>query len=418
MRNILLTSILFTVIFGQTNSLNIAGIGENRSFIDPGMTALGDSWYFSGQTNGVAINSVATHWRSDLSYISSSTSFSTVEFDDFSDQKSNLFNYLNINIPIGNKKTIGFGLTPKTRTGFYITDEHKDNENIYFNGDFISTEFKYHGKGGISELLISYSQAFSKNISGGIRWQVGFGNMFLIDSIITRILIPVDYNVFIYTSKFTDTYETKYKFRGNALNLSGLYSGKTLEIAASITLDQNMIIQTEQNYFTNRSVYTGTEFLSKAEHSYNTSFNLRSIGTGVAFKPQLDFGLVLEFHHSEDNSIPSNLYLFGNEKGQMNSLNAGVFKWIKNTRPGLWNTIILRGGIFGKNITKNAENYSDIGFTLGFGLEYFKRKSYLNFALKFGIRKNKIPELSGEKYGELVIGITSSEKWFIKRKRK
>ncbi len=407
-----------SAILGQTNSLNIEGLGEFRQFTDPGMTALGNSWFFSGQTNGIALSSPATQWRSDLSHISASSTFSVVQFDSYSDQKSNLFNYLKISIPVGKAKTIGFGLTPKTRTGFNITDEHNNADNIYFNGDFISTDLKYHGNGGVSELLISYSQSITKNFAGGIQWHIGFGNLLLVDTLITRVVTPVDFDVFIYKAKFTDTFEKKYKFRGNAVNLSGLFSQSAFEFAASLTLDQNMIVQTEQNYYTNSSIYTGTEFLAESEHTYDTSVNLRNFGAGIAYKPRNDLGVVWEFHHSQDNSIPSNLLLFGNKKGKMNSLSTGIFKWIKNTRPGLWNTIILRGGIYGKNITRNTENYLDIGLTLGFGLEYFKRTSNLNLAVKFGVRENGIPELEGEKYAEIIIGLTSSEKWFTKRKRK
>ena len=258
----------------------------------------------------------------------------------------------------------------------------------------------------------------TNHFSAGIRWHIGFGNIFLIDTIITNILVPVDYNVFIYSKKFTDTFESKYQFNGNALHLSGLYTSKIFEFATSITIDQEMYILNERNYFTNRSIFTGTEFLSNTKNTYKTSINLRNFGLGITYKPRNDLGTTIEFHHSNDNIVPESLALFGNKVGKINSVNTGIYKWILNNRLGIWNTMILRAGMYGKRLTREGDYFYDAGVTLGFGVEYFNRTSNINFAIKFGIRTSDIPELNKEQYTEMIIGITSAEKWFIKRKRK
>ena len=57
------------MLLSNTNLNSLQGLGDNRGMQDPAMIALGDSWYFSGQTNGVAIMSTSTFWRSKFSQL-------------------------------------------------------------------------------------------------------------------------------------------------------------------------------------------------------------------------------------------------------------------------------------------------------------------------------------------------------------
>ena len=67
--NILIFFICF--IYTQNTSPMLEGMGENRMIFDPAMIALGDSWYFSGRTNGVAIRSISSLYNTSFSQISS-----------------------------------------------------------------------------------------------------------------------------------------------------------------------------------------------------------------------------------------------------------------------------------------------------------------------------------------------------------
>ena len=219
--NILIFFICF--IYAQNTSPMLEGMGENRMIVDPAMIALGDSWYFSGRTNGVAIRSISSLYNTNFSQISSSMSFVKTSSIDISIQKSHKMNYINFLVPIGIDKTIGFGLSPKTRSEFHITDKNEGSENIMYNGQFFSTDFIYFGKGGISDLFITYSALLNKNISFGIKWDIEFGNLFFVDSILTNTLSPIDYNTFQYNLLSIDRYESKYNFRGNAIVMAGSY---------------------------------------------------------------------------------------------------------------------------------------------------------------------------------------------------
>ena len=49
--------ISLSLSFSYFNTETIQGFGEKRNIEDPASLSMGNSWYFSGQTNGVSIKS-------------------------------------------------------------------------------------------------------------------------------------------------------------------------------------------------------------------------------------------------------------------------------------------------------------------------------------------------------------------------
>ena len=182
-------------------------------------------------------------------------------------------------------------------------------------------------------------------------------------------------------------------------------------------MDNNMLIDRTQNYYTNQNIFTGTEYLASNNNSYHSSFNIRDFGFGIAIKQNKTLTTVFEYHHIEPVAFKNSIKLFNRYEGVMNSINIGLSKIIPNTRNNIWNNIILRNGLYINNINKNNDNYKDFGFTIGLGLDYLKQFNSIDIALKFGLRENDIKEFNNEKYIELIIGITSAEKWFLNRKK-
>ena len=77
----LISLLFYSFLIANISTNSFQGLGENRVLQDPSMLALGNSWYFSGQTNGVAIKSTSTFWRTKFSQVSSSFSFINNKFD-------------------------------------------------------------------------------------------------------------------------------------------------------------------------------------------------------------------------------------------------------------------------------------------------------------------------------------------------
>ena len=78
----------------------------------------------------------------------------------------------------------------------------------------------------------------------------------------------------------------------------------------------------------------------------------------------------------------------------------------------------LRGGFYLKELNFHENKFSDFGFTLGFGIEYLANSQSFDIALRSGKRESLIINNKYENYFSLHIGITTGEKWFMKRRRK
>ena len=78
----------------------------------------------------------------------------------------------------------------------------------------------------------------------------------------------------------------------------------------------------------------------------------------------------------------------------------------------------LRVGGYLKELDFTGKTYFDYGVTLGFGLEYIHYTQALDFAFRIGNRDSFIITGGKENYLSFHIGVTTGEKWFLKRRRK
>ena len=60
----------------------------------------------------------------------------------------------------------------------------------------------------------------------------------------------------------------------------------------------------------------------------------------------------------------------------------------------------------------------DVGGTIGFGLEYLGNTQSVDFAFRFGKKDSRLIIGVYEEYISFHIGITTGQKWFMKRRRK
>ena len=399
--------ILYSTVIANTNSYQ--GLGDSRSMQDPAMLGLGGSWYFSGQTNGISVGCSSTFWRSKLSQLSSSFSFINNKFDSYPSNNTQLLNYIHFQVPVGKNKSIAFSLTPSTRSNYYIKDEGLNDENILFNGEIINTDIIYYGQGGITDLKVSYSMAFSNNLSIGMNWDIGFGSFLKRDTLLINNIVVTDFNEYSYNNLYTDTFESRLLFKTNSFNINGLYTKNNFEFASSITFDYNLVITENKNYFSNNNFYNGTEFLSNATNNKSSDFNLREIGIGFTYKLNKKSALNIELHNNSQRLIPQEYEIFGNLKNRTTSIHMGMFKWIPTKGDfNILNTIVLRTGAY----HEKSKEFYDFGLTFGVGVEYFNNTSFINLGCKLGIRNSTLIELNNELYSEIIISIMSSDKWF------
>jgi len=402
----LLISLSLSLLFSYFNIETIQGFGEKRNIEDPASLSMGNSWYFSGQTNGVSIKSNSTHWRNRLSQVSSSFSIRNNKFEKYSSQSQQVLNYLHFQFPIGKKQSFAFTLSPSTRINYHFSDSGLVDENIVFNDLVINSNQIYYGSGGITDMMLTYSTAINNDFSIGISWNIGFGSFTKIDTIEINNIISESYDEYNFNNIFTDIYQIRSTYNANSFNIGSLFSIPKIEVASSITFDYNLKINQKKDYFSNNSSYT--EFLSTITNSTESGFNIREFGAGLNYKLSKSSGIIFEIHKNGTRSIDENFLLFSNLKEETHSLHFGTYKWIPTNNYKILNTLILRGGAF----VEKSNNFLDMGLTIGSGFEYFNNSSFINMGCKFGMKKSKKFIVNNESYFEFIISFTSSDKWF------
>ena len=101
-----------------------------------------------------------------------------------------------------------------------------------------------------------------------------------------------------------------------------------------------------------------------------------------------------------------------------NSIHFGSYYQILNSRISFWNNINVRGGAYIKEIDFSGDYFLDYGATLGLGIEYLGNTQSIDLALRAGKKESSILRGDYENYISFHIGITTGEKWFMKRRRK
>ena len=72
--------IFISIVFSQTSSLSMYGLGEYVNSIDASSVALGDSKYFAGYNNRISFSSPSSYWKSSLSNLMMSISTNINDF--------------------------------------------------------------------------------------------------------------------------------------------------------------------------------------------------------------------------------------------------------------------------------------------------------------------------------------------------
>jgi len=129
----------------------------------------------------------------------------------------------------------------------------------------------------------------------------------------------------------------------------------------------------------------------------------------------------MELHKSYPFNIPENSALFNIMPPEENSIHFGTYYQIRNPKIGFWNNLNVRGGAYYKELNYIGEILLDHGVTLGIGIEYLRNTQSIDFAFRTGKIESRVIDQVGSRYEKYIsfhIGITTGEKWFMKRRRK
>jgi hypothetical protein len=151
----------------------------------------------------------------------------------------------------------------------------------------------------------------------------------------------------------------------------------------------------------------------------NSATNVSSdIELGYRYKILNNSGITVEIHNKSPLNIPENAAIFNIMPPGEKSIHFGSYYQIRNSKIGYWNNLNIRGGVYAKNLEFTDGVFKDVGGTIGFGLEYLGNTQSIDFAFRFGEKDSRLIIGEYEEYISFHIGITTGEKWFMKRRRK
>lgn len=320
--------------------------------------------------------------------------------------------YMIVGIPVG-KVGIGFGLIPYSSVGYkigrtaYVTNNNNDTIRSIIS--------RYNGIGGVNKVFLGFGYRLTKNINIGGDLQYNFG------TIETKSL----------------QYQTDLQYGSRENNVSDL---------RGVNFDLGITYQTKVN-----SKYSFFSSLAYRPEAVLTSGNTRNIeivlvttssvrpvetqnigvaDTKIKLPSKLSFGsgfgqvkkwLVGGEITLIQNSVMSNRFTDINGATFENSVRyslGGFFIPNYNSYSSYYKRIVYRGGVRYENtgLVIQDKSITDFAANIGLGMPLGGTFTNINIGLEIGKRGTKYYNLVEENYINLSVGLSLSDKWFVKRK--
>ena len=320
--------------------------------------------------------------------------------------------YMIVGIPVG-KFGIGFGLIPYSSVGYKIgrTDYVTNNNNDTIR----SIISRYNGIGGVNKVFLGFGYRLTKNINIGGDLQYNFGT---IETNSLQYQTDLQYgsrenNVSDLRGVNFDlgiTYQTKVKSKYS------FFSSLAYTPEAVLTLGNTRNI--EIVLVTSSSVRpVETQNIGVADTKIKLPSKL-SFGSGFGQVKKWLVGGEITFIQ---NSVMSNRFTDINGATFENSVRyslGGFFIPNYNSYSSYYKRIVYRGGLRYENtgLVIQDKSITDFAANIGLGMPLGGTFTNINIGLEIGKRGTKYYNLVEENYINLSVGLSLSDKWFVKRK--
>ncbi len=316
-----------------------------------------------------------------------------------------------LGMPIGKKGGLAFGLSPFSRVGYNSSGKH-----LIFDSTIVTNN--YIGTGGTQKLFVGGAYKIN-NLSVGVNFQFLFGN-------ISNASINQFYDsARVYASEYTEDYSLRglqWQFGAQYAHLftKGLLKNKKFKVGGTL--------QTGSTLNGNRDSYQSSRLYDGA--AADTLLKTINAPIKVKIPLQYNFGVQLASGDHWRINADYNAAMWGNflNNNKVDSTaNTYALRMGGSYRKNLLETetyasrIEYRAGFFVGNdyIKLNNTQLSTYGISAGLGLPLkLRRNSFgtLNTSLELGNRGTTNNGLISETLTRFSIGLTLSEKWFVKRK--
>ena len=320
--------------------------------------------------------------------------------------------YLAVGIPVG-KGGIGFGLIPYSSVGYKIG---KITHDINSNNDTIRSIYsKYNGIGGVNKVFLGFGYRLTKKLNVGATVQYNFGTIET-----TNLQYQTDLQ---YGSQEKNTSD----LRGVNVDLGLTYQTKvnakySFFSSLSYTPESELTVGNTRNIDIVQVGFNGLQTIERE--------NIPVEDTKIKLPSKLTFGsgfgevkkwLVGAEITLLSNSVMSNRFTDIQSATFENSVRyilGGFFIPNYNSYSNYFKRIVYRGGLRYENTGLVIQNKSinDFAANIGLGMPLSGTFTNINIGLEIGKRGTKYYNLVEENYINIRVGLSLSDKWFVKRK--
>ena len=314
--------------------------------------------------------------------------------------------YLAVGIPVG-KLGIGFGLIPYSSVGYKIQSLTEGNSPTFS---------RYSGVGGVNKVFAGAGYKITKQLNLGASIQYNFGT---IETTNLRYQESVQYGTRENNLSDLQGFNLDFglSYQRKLTEKLSLFSSVTYSPESKLKLDNSRTIDLIQFLSTGTTSVIQREDIDVA----NTEIKIPSkwsFGTGIGEMKKWMFGGEVTLIN---NSVMSNRFNDIDEATFENSTRyvlGGYFIPNYNSYSGYFKRIVYRAGLRYENTGLVLQNKSitDAAMNVGFGLPLSGTFSNINVNFEYGKRGTKYYNLVEENYFNISIGLSLSDKWFIKRK--
>lgn len=314
--------------------------------------------------------------------------------------------YLAVGIPVG-KLGIGFGLIPYSSVGYKIQSLTEGNSPTFS---------RYSGVGGVNKVFAGAGYKITKQLNLGASIQYNFGT---IETTNLRYQESVQYGTRENNLSDLQGFNLDFglSYQRKLTEKLSLFSSVTYSPESKLKLDNSRTIDLIQFLSTGTTSVIQREDIDVA----NTEIKIPSkwsFGTGIGEMKKWMFGGEVTLIN---NSAMSNRFNDIDEATFENSTRyvlGGYFIPNYNSYSGYFKRIVYRAGLRYENTGLVLQNKSitDAAMNVGFGLPLSGTFSNININFEYGKRGTKYYNLVEENYFNISIGLSLSDKWFIKRK--
>jgi long-subunit fatty acid transport protein len=335
------------------------------------------------------------------------TTFNTNELSEKAQRTS--IDYLAIAFPYG-KFGFTFGIMPYSTVGFKIINTAVQPDNTERN----KINF---GNGNINKLYFGAAYNITKKLSFGFDLGYNFGD--ITTEYVESIFSPV-------VLQLRSRERNNSKISGISLNTGFMYKTKIsskLDLNAGLTYHPEAILNSENDRKLATIGYniSGVELISEEKDIAVNDTKLKiptkfSFGLGISENKKWALGSEITF---SNNSNMTNRFGTIQNVSFENSTKVAVGGFYVPKYDSFSNylsRIIYRGGFRYENTGLVINNHSINDYAVTFGLGLPVGLSKINLGVEFGKRGTTSNGLIEENYVNVIVGLSLSDIWFIKRK--